>query len=382
MTASKLKAGAALSACVLPILWFAVVRPQLPSAIELDPGAFRIPGYLPGDCPYYRAAMDSLLHDADLDVRNNAPWTALPALGNVAVARDGAWVPKHPILLPVLALPLYALAGDPGLLGFNLLQLLLLDVVVLWLAMRYSQPRIAFGTAMVFALGTLLRPLAFNFSPDVLSTLLVAGAFLAFLGSRVVLAGFLLGASVAAKWTNVVFFLPLAVAAVSARGWRGAALMVSAAAPWLVALAALNWHWFGSPLVTPYDRVLIETVGGIDVVDPSMHRGAFDQPFWRGLWIQTTDPQRGLVVSAPPVLLALPGFAVLSRYSRRDAWLLAGGAALQLAVFAPYRYWSASVAGHRFLLTAIVLCAPAVACGLQYLADATPRLLRLRSHGA
>ena len=64
-----------------------------------------------------------------------------------------------------------------------------------------------------FAFGTLLRPAAYNFAPDVLSSLLVAGGIVALLYGRCVVAGLLLGLSVWAKWTNAIFF-PVAV------GWR------------------------------------------------------------------------------------------------------------------------------------------------------------------
>jgi hypothetical protein len=326
-------------------------------------GPATIPSYLPGDCVLYRGAAASLLADGDLDLRNNLDWTVVHAEGNVAVSASGAWVPKHPLLLPVVALPLFALAGDPGLLAFNLLQLAVLDGLVLWLAMRFVRPGVAFATALLFAFTTLLRPLAYNFSPDVLSSAFVVGAMAALLARGFVWSGVLLGLSVAAKWTNVAFLLPAAVAVAAGGGWRGLARFAMGVAPSLMFLAALNWHWFGSPFVTPYDRVL--PAAG----DPAI-RDAFDVPFWRGLWTQVTDPRLGLVVSAPPVLIAVPGFAFLWRRSRSEALLLLSCVVLQIAIFAPYRYWSASVAGHRFLLTAIVLCAPAAALAVERFADA------------
>jgi hypothetical protein len=358
----------ALFLSVIPSLWMIQVRPGLaaPFRVMGMHGPVTIPSYLPGDCVLYRAAAASLLADGDLDLRNNVDWTVVRAEGNVAVSQNGAWVPKHPLLLPILALPLFAVAGDPGLLAFNLMELALLDGLVLWLAMRFVRPGVAFATALLFALTTLLRPLAYNFSPDVLSSVLVVGGIAALLERRFAWSGLLLGLSVAAKWTNVAFLVPTAVAVVASGRWRGLARFATGVAPALLALACLNWHWFGSPLVTPYDRVL--PAAG----DPAI-RDAFDVPFWRGLWAQLTDPRLGLVVSAPPVLIAVPGFAFLWRRSRSEALLLLSCVVLQIVIFAPYRYWSASVAGHRFLLTAIVLCAPAAALELERFADALHR---------
>jgi hypothetical protein len=356
---------AALALVVLPALWVKEISPGLAAPIRVASarGETVVPRYLPGDCLFYRTAIVSLLTDGDLDLRNNADWTVLAAPSNVAVARDGAWVPKHSILLPILALPLFAIGGDPGLLAFNLLQVLCLDALVLWLALRFVRPGVAFATALLFALTTLLRPLALNFSSDVLSTALVTGAVIAVLDRRALLAGALLGLAMAAKWSNAMFVAPLGLAVLTSCGLRGGVRFGMAAMPPLVALAVLNWHWFGSPLVTPYDRVF-SNPGEIPI------SYAFDAPFWSGLWSQLTDRRLGLVVSAPPVLIAIPGFVFLWRRARGDALLLASCTVLQIAVFAPYRYWSMSVTGHRFLLTAIVLCAPAAAVELERVLDA------------
>jgi hypothetical protein len=353
---------AALVAVVLPVLWFTQVRPALaaPMRVASAAGPADVPAFLPGDCYLYRIAIVSLLADRDLDIRNNADWSMVHAPGNVAVANDGAWVPKHPLLLAFLALPFFALGGDRGLLVFNLVQVLLLDGLVLWLALRVTTGPIAFATAILFALGTLLRPLAFNFSPDVLSSILVVAAILTVLQRRAGLAGALLGLSIAAKWTNALFFVPAGVAVLAMSGWRGAARLALASAPWVVALAALNVKWFGSPLVTPYDRVLALASGAT----PLEGLAAFNVPFWIGLWSQLTDRRVGLIVSGPPILVAVPGFLFLWRRRRFEAALLLSCAGGQIALFAPYRYWAASGSGHRFLLTAIVLCAPAAAVEL------------------
>jgi hypothetical protein len=99
----------------------------------------------------------------------------------------------------------------------------------------------------------------------------------------------------------------------------------------------------------------------------------FDAPFWSGLWRQIVDPQLGLVRSAPQVLFALPGFAVLFRRARAEAVLVFACFAAQLAVFAPYRLWLASSYGHRFVLSAVVLCAmPVAALADRFLRPAAP----------
>lgn len=308
-----------------------------------------LPSWLPGDCPFYRAAASAIAHGR-LDLRGDPLFAAVRPEGQVALGLHGEWYPKHPLLLPLLAVPFQAAAGDAGLLGFNLLELLALDLLMFALALRVASPGIALGLSLLYALATLLRPVALNFSPDVLAALLPAAGYLALVSRRPGLAGLLFGLAVCAKWTNLALLAPAAIYAVAVLGAASAARFALAAAPPLLALAMLNQHMFGSPWVTPYDRVL--TFGG--ALEPS-HRTLFDQPFWRGLWTQIADRRGGLLASAPPVLLALPGLLALWPRSRAEALLVAGLCAAQMAVFAPYRLWSASNFGHRFWMLVVVL---------------------------
>jgi hypothetical protein len=339
----------------LPIgLWFQEIRPQMQDRVYRGPDGqpFHLPTWLPGDCPFYRATALSLLREKDLDLRDDMAWNVLRPEGQVALGARGEWYPKHPILLPIVALPFYAAFGDRGLLAFNLTQVVALDVLVFLLARRFAGDGLALAIALWFAFGSLLGPAAYNFSPDVLSTLIVVVGALALLEKRVALAGFLLGLSVAAKWTNLVF-LPIAgVHALATGGARSAARFALAAAPPLAALGLLNSHMFGSPFATPYDRVL--AVGG--GVEPS-HRTQFDRPFFANLWAQIENSRVGLLRSSPQALFALLGFPLLWRRARSEAILVAALCLAQIAVFAPYRFWDASSFGHRFWMTAIVLSA-------------------------
>jgi hypothetical protein len=345
-----------LVAAVLPLLWFGTVRPGLAEARWPWPGhltAFTLPSYLPGDCPFYRATIVSLLADGDLDLRDDVDWDVLSPEGQVSLGTSGAWYPKHPLALSLAALPAYALFRDPGLLAFNLAQLLALDCLLFLAARRVAGEAVALSIALLFALGTLLRPVALNFSPDVFSTLLVLGGALVLLGSRPALAGALLGASIAAKWTNLCF-LPVALAfAVVFLGRRGALRFVLGAAPFLVALGVLNAHMFGSPFLTPYDRVGIH-LRDAPQLEPS-HRMRFTVPFWSGLSAQLFDPELGLFRSAPPLLLSLAGVPILLRRFRREAFVVLSFSLAQLLVFARYEDWRASSYGHRFLMTVVVL---------------------------
>lgn len=372
---SAARTGALLVAMVLAGLWFHEVHPQLEDRTFAWPGhaePFHLPTYLPGDCPFYRATAESILRDADLDLHNNVAWNVLSPQTQVALGARGEWYPKHPIAMALAALPFYAALGDAGLLLFNLLQTAALDLIIFLLARRYASDAVSLATALLFAFGTLLRPAAYNFSPDVFSSLLVAAGVLALLERRCVMAGVLLSLAVAAKWTNLPFLPLAAIWTLATLGARPALRFSLAAAPALLALGGLNAHMFGSPLVTPYDRVMIMS-GGREVLEPS-HRNLFSLPFFATLWKQIVDPVHGLLRSAPPLLLALPGFALLFRHARSEAALLLALCLAQVAIFAPYKEWSASSYGHRFLLSAVVLSAAPVAALLAFVLGEQSRL--------
>jgi hypothetical protein len=323
------------------------------------------PSFLVGDCPYYRATLLSLLKDQDLDLKNNIERRQYPPSSNVAKGERGEWYPKHTILMPIAAMPFYALWHDRGLLVFNLVQLGLILMLIWYGARRYTSTALATALTLYYGFGTCLRASAYNFAPDLFSTLLVMAGVVALLFRRAALAGVLLGFAVWAKWTNVVF-LPLAgVFMLSLRERRPVLRFGACAALPLAGLFALNQHMFGSAFVTPYDRVLIQHKGKL-VLEAS-HRTFFNEPFWPGLWAQLTDPHLGLFVGCPAVLLAPLGAALLLRRAPREAGLITLAALLQLAVFAKYEQWWASSYGPRFLLTSVALSALLVAPLLQQL---------------
>ena len=107
----------------------------------------------------------------------------------------------------------------------------------------------------------------------------------------------------------------------------------------IAGLLGLNWHMFGSPFVTPYDRVLVVEKDRW-VVEPS-HRTFFTVPFWRGLWTQLTDPPHGpgggrAAVRARAARLRP---ACTARAAGRRCWWAAACAA-QLVMFAKYEQWN------------------------------------------
>ncbi len=329
--------------------------------------------YLPGDCPYYAATAVSLLHDGDLDLRNQLRGGLLVHGTQIALGAGGAWYPKHPILMPVVAIPFLAAFGMPGFLVFNLIVLALLGFVMMRLARVCAPPGAAAAAAFALLTGTFLRAYDYNFSPDLFATLILVTGLLALVRGRDGLGGFLLGLGVATKLTHL-FLVPLApLYAAWCRGRRGAWRSVAGAAGPLLAVAAFNASLFGSPLVTSYDRNVETRDGKTATVS---HRGLFDGGLARGVAGELFDPRHGLLTTSPVLLLALPGLAILFRRRPKEAVLFLAAAEFLLLFFATYRHWDASHYGNRFLMPVVAVAAAPLALTLEWMGQRALAALR------
>lgn len=326
---------------------------------------YRPLAYLVGDCPYYAATAVSLIEDHDLDLRNQLNGGLEVHGRQIALGRDGAWYPKHPILMPLAALPLVLAFGLPGTLLFNVLVFGALALVLQRLARPVAPSWAAGAASLLLVFGTFLRRYDYNFSPDLFATLVLTSAWLALQRGRDRQGGLLLGLAVTAKLTHL-FLLPLGLLyAFWCRGRGGLVRVALVCAIPLGALALLNLQLFGSPFVTSYDRnVVVENGTPITV----SHRGLFDLAPLQGLEGEILDPVHGLLSTSPVLLLALPGFVILLRRRPREAVLFLAIGEFLLLFFATYRYWAVSHYGNRFLMPLVAVAAPPVALAIERIA--------------
>jgi hypothetical protein len=315
-------------------------------------------GFLIGDGPYYAATAVSMLHDGDLDLRNQLLGGLVVHGRQIALGAGGAWYPKHPILLPIATLPFLALFGMPGFLVFNLLILAAVTAALFRLARLYAAPGASAAAVLLLIFGTFLRAYAYNLSPDLFALLFVTLGITGLLHGATGRAGLWLGAAVLAKLFLVVL-LPLAGLHALARGGaRRALLFVAGCTLPIAALLVYDAALFGSPLITSYDRN-VSIVDGRAVT--TSHRGLFDNSLAEGLAGEFLDPRRGLLPTAPVLLLALPGFVMLFRKRPGDALFLLGVSEFLILLLAAYRDWNQSHYGNRFLMPVIACAAPATA---------------------
>jgi hypothetical protein len=324
--------------------------------------------YLRGDCPYYYAAAESIWRDHDLDLANNLPGPIAAHAGNVAIAQDGRVVPKHPILLALASAPLIAAFGPRGALTFNLIQFAVALALAFVLACEVAPPLTACLATILIYGGSFMPAYAWNYSPDLFAAMLLVGSVVAarhVARGRAVActAGLLGGLAIAAKMP-LALIVPAILALLLPLNRRTVTAAVAGMALPLAALAMLDTHLFGRPLLTGYDFILAIRPDGM----PAMYsqRSTFDNPIWRGIWGQFIDPRHGLLRTSPVVIAAwLGGW----RLARRSLPLAAYAASASVALFlfyATYSPWDASHYGNRFLMPVVLLAVLPLAALLDF----------------
>ncbi len=322
--------------------------------------------WLKGDGAFYFTVAQGLIEDGSFEQRGKQAeswytqdlgWNRNldPAWSNIALAADGRrWLPKHPILLPLLALPLIHGLGPWGALLFNVGLWLCLPLLVFRIGSRIAPAWAAAIGAALFAAASFQGDSLYSFSNDVLYTALLLASFDAALGGRPALAGFSMGVSILAKFTNVLVAPALALFYLLRREGRSLLSAALAGAGPVLALLALNWAWFGGPLTTGYHRILVRRGGQM-----ALHSHV-DDFVWRE-WGPRLLHVLGEVASAFPPLLLVPVALGVLLWRRRfaEAALLALPIAVPLAFHAPYRYFRLP-----FVLGSLAVAAATVAGAL------------------
>jgi hypothetical protein len=374
------RGGQALPLLAIAIALLCVYVPYVRDQASRKDGA----SFLRGDPRMYRAAVVSLLEDHDLVLSDDVKDPFRGYGPQLALGRDGdpsRLVPKHPILMPILSLPFYALWRDTGLLVFNVAMLIGLVCLLYLLCARYFDTATAMAAALLFGVATLFLNYSWNYSPDVFSTLLVVGGVLLVLERRHAAGACVLGLSLFAKVTNLplVALAGLWIAwdvglrrrqpmpAPRARAARLAAIG-AAFALGLLPMLVTNQLLYGGPLVTGYHRAWTEH--GIE-----SYTTKFGQPFWPGLRDLLIHHRKGILTTNPVLLISLVGVPLALRGPfRAEMAFLAALALAQLCFFAKHEEWKFSHYSNRYLMTFVALGAVFAA---QVIAD-----VRRRAGGA
>jgi len=333
--------------------------------------AVRLPHepYMKGDSPYYANIVISILHDFDLDQRNQSDpsifenphsWTNIGMYdSNIARGSRGEWYPKHTLVLPFLSLPFYAAWGGFGLLIFNLLVLLALIVAMRRVAAMYASSGAACVAAVLVGITPLFHHFAYSYSADILAALLLVAAMGAVLTGRGLLAGLFFGLAVWTKLPNAIGLLAAGVMLIVIRDWKTCLRYCIGCTISLGAFAAFNWYQFGAPWVTSYSRVWVIEQGHSVIGD---HLASFAYPFFDGLRLQLIDQVHGLVPTAGAAVLAVFGYGRLYKKSRPAFALILLFSLLTFLFYCKYDFITGSDYSNRFLMPLVAISAVPLSC--------------------
>ena len=334
-----------------------------------------------GDEPHYLLAAHSLVHDGDLDLKNNyinGDHREFYSFGfldpHVKEQPDGKWLLTHDIGLSFAVAPAYALGGRLGVMQFFAFagavlaaQMFLLGWEVGgkwwagllgWLSMAFSAP---------------LSLYVFQIYPEMLGSLLVIWAMrqilntplwlntgsgsdstpLSSVHSSLAMSVFIILPWLSGRYIPLVLLL---LALLVWKQWPRRAVWISACAVALTSLVAylvVNYTFYGGPTPSATSAGSAVAAGFSNVAG---------QQIGRGLAAWLFDQQRGLLIYGPVLIIAIFGIPHLWNLRRLEGVLLLAPLTLMWALVAVwggfYIGWEFSA---RFLVVGIPLMAGAVA---------------------
>ena len=334
----------------------------LQSAVRLGPG---------GDEPHYLIISQSLLADGDLKIENNhqarqyAPFFAGDLRPDYLTrGANGEIYSVHAPGLPVLLLPVYAVAGYLGCVVFICLIGALAALAIFDLSEALGGRRTALLTWVAACLTIPFVPHSWLIFPEIVGALLVG-------------------------WAALWIWQDADRPSVAAWGWRGAALGLL---PWLHTKFAIFLGVFATVIVLRMWRrrfaaavafsvpIFLSLAGWFaffyviyGTVSPTAPYGAYrayniyPANIPRGILGLLFDQKFGVLFYSPVYLFAIAGAWKMLR--RRKLWWLGGSLLAATALFVGqttelYMWWGGNSAPARFLVPIVPCLAPMIAVAI------------------
>jgi uncharacterized membrane protein YeaQ/YmgE (transglycosylase-associated protein family) len=344
------------------------------SAVAFGAVAWRFtdtPLFPGGDEPHYLVITQSLLHDGDLKIANNHQREEYRAYFNgplkpdyLALGKDGQIYSIHPVGLPILALPAFALGGYHAVVAM-LIGMAALAAALLW---RWAREITGSSSAATFAWASaaLTAPFLFNsFTvypeiPAALAVMLAIGWRTEATSTSVMLTRSL--AIGALPWLSTKY-APMAAALTGVMllrvGWNRRAV-VALLAPVFLSLMAwfafFYWIWGTLSPSAPYGASEPMTLRTLAHGAPGL---IFDQEF-------------GIVSTAPILVMAIAGLAQMLRSggtsARRALELSFVFGALLCTVGAFHIWWGGEASTGRPVASGVLLLGVPIATAFAWTA--------------
>lgn len=274
-------------------------------------------------------------YDTDLGWNRNvdAAWS------NIALGRNGEWWPKHPILMPLCAIPFVWAFGSMGTLVFQCLCVVLIALFTWRIARRFAPRPAALAATLVLVTSGWMSNVIWGFSNDAFLSALVLGAVDAALSLKAVPSGVLMGLAIFAKPTCVLFAPGVLGVFLFRKDWRAALKFCAAAAVPCAIFAASNAYLYGAPWKTGYDNILVRIDGKLST---RSHRDDFAfslAGLKAGLANVAVGRTYGFSRNFPFFLLGLLGIVPLMRRQGKRGLLLTWMILVPVAFHAPFHWY-------------------------------------------
>ncbi len=327
-----------------------------------------------GDAIFYQYMGTSLVKDKDLDLSNNHDIMPLYE-GHFALSKAGYPTAKQSPLMTIISLPFRWLMGPVGTLWFNIICSLIIILLLYQLLAHWVSPVAACLGSLVVGIGSVLFRYAFNFSPDVFSTLLLIGLLLAAFKKKYLLTSLLAALAISAKIGNIIVVFPIMLYVLwSLRNSTRSEIIKKLAILSITFLLGLlpfmlyNQWLFGSFMENGYQHILYANEQGIPYTHS--HTRDFNIPLFQGLGSLLFNMNNGIIKhNIIVVVLMLPGLFFLPKKGHGRLILVGAIALIQLVFYAKYDHQLASHLGNRFLLISIAFMALPVSWFAQWFID-------------
>lgn len=233
------------------------------------------------DAGWQVSAVQSLVEDGDLDLRNQLQNEYEQASDQVAIGASGEWYPLHELPIIFLAVPFYILLGVNGCLALNIM------VAAFFAPLSYALARAFVGArnALFVAVLALFSPVfvfySYSFSVDVLGAILMGFSLLLVFRKFYFFAGLACGLAVLSRLVNVcgippllgyIFFSGIRISegatSQASSDWctsrvKSVGYFMLGGAVFAVLFGLQNYLMFGSPVSSSYHNWIASTDLGI-----------------------------------------------------------------------------------------------------------------------
>lgn len=294
-------------------------------------------------------AVDSLVTDRDLNIKNQLEHDPIRASDQVAIGSSGEWYPIHEPFIVFLAAPFFALFGMNGCLLFNLLISVAHIMICFCLISEFASKPAACVTSLLLASTSLFLTYSYSFSIDVLGVLWMTASLLALVRKYYCASGFFWGLAFLSRIIYAPVWIVLCIHIIfsddKTRNKMSCFLLSSLT--FVLLYLFENQFLFGSPLALSFNRQGVIQGGELVIAAQSVFQ--YKNPF--STMMQMIFNQRSSFLAGMPLLIFGIAFGIspLLKLSSSNTRMLLSVVCLMI-LFISFYGGAPGTHGNRYLM--------------------------------